>query len=52
MYAERAAYEWDQGRLDAAAISIARGLESDPLNRRLRDLQVMLRSVRERDTTP
>ncbi len=52
MYAERAAYEWDQGRLDAAAVSIARGLESDPLNRRLRDLQVMLRSARDADAAP
>ena len=52
MYAERAAYEWDQGRLDAAAVSIARGLESDPLNRRLRDLQVMLRSAREAGAAP
>lgn len=42
LYAERAEYEWRNGELGAAALSIQRGLATDPGNPRLREMRAML----------
>ena len=45
LYAERAEYEWRRGELDAAYLSIQRGLASDPTNPKLLELRALFREV-------
>ena len=42
LYADRAEYEWRRGELDAAYLSIQRGLASDPRNPRLLEMRALL----------
>jgi hypothetical protein len=45
LYAVRADYEWGKGDLESAAISIRRGLDTDPGNSALLDMRSRLRKV-------
>ena len=45
LYADRAEYEWRRGELDAAYLSIQRGLASDPANPRLLEMRALLRGL-------
>jgi len=45
LYMQRAEYEWSQGDLGAAAISIERGLASDPRNPILLRMRAQLPDV-------
>lgn len=45
LYAERAEYEWRNGKLSAAAISIRRGLENDPGNTQLLQMRALLQGM-------
>lgn len=47
LYAQRAEYEWRNGDLEAASVSIQRGLSSDPGNPRLLEMRDLLREVRQ-----
>lgn len=45
LYAERAEYEWRNGDMTAAVMSIQRGLASDPGNPRLLEMRAMLQGL-------
>ncbi|MBI5462878.1 MAG: AAA family ATPase [Gammaproteobacteria bacterium] len=45
LYAVRAEYEWRNGELGAAAVSIQRGLANDPGNPRLLEMRALLQQV-------
>ncbi|MFP5505205.1 MAG: hypothetical protein ACLGH6_03330, partial [Gammaproteobacteria bacterium] len=45
LYAQRAEYEWRNGDLAAAAVSVGRGLDSDPGNPQLLALRARLRQA-------
>lgn len=47
LYAERAEYEWRNGDVNAAAMSIQRGLASDPRDPRLLEMRALLHGVQE-----
>lgn len=47
LYAERAEYEWRNGELGAAMVSIRRGLDTDPGNPRLLEMRARLRTILE-----
>lgn len=47
LYAERAEYEWRNGQIGAAALSVRRGLESDPDNPQLLQMRTMLQGLME-----